>query len=132
MRKRPLINRGILELIEDVNYVHGMIDADKLQYSKPFKRFDYNFNLYKLIYEGSALHIGPGSKVEVYWEMFDGPDVGYIFTLPGWDSGDIYMSGIVHIPKPQGCEKSECDPEWYHFERLLDDEYVTKVVVKEQ
>lgn len=62
---------------------------------------------------------GPGSKVEIWWTMFDDPDYGYVFTLPGPDSGDIYMSGIVHIPSPIGCEKSDCDPEWIHLGKLL-------------
>jgi hypothetical protein len=125
-----LINRETVKLIEDVAVGCGMLDDDRRRMSTPYQEVDASS---KLVVHG---HVGPGSKVKVFWNMGDEDvdedpwvDDGYVFTLPGWDSGDIYMSGIVHIPEPEGCEKSECDPEWVYLSRLLENPYVERVEI---
>ena len=119
-RRQSLINRNIIELIEDIQYCCGEISTRK--FTESCKPDDSKLE--------SSIRSGPGSRVTIIWDEL-GTDEGYIFTLPGFDSNDIYMSGIVHIPEPIGCEKCKCDPEWFHLDRLLANPLVIKVEVHE-
>ena len=58
----------------------------------------------------------PGSTIMVEWKSSI-IDAGYIFVLPGADS-DILMSGFVHIPQMEDCERGDCS-EWIHLSDLL-------------
>lgn len=116
---KPLINSDIVALVEDVEDGCGSIV--KRRFSKGYI-FPETDNKLKVCGQPS-----PGARVEILWTLFDEPDIGYIFTLPGFDSDDIYMSGIVHIPKPHGCEKCDCEPEWIYINRLLSIEEVLEV-----
>jgi hypothetical protein len=73
----------------------------------------------------------PGCMVKIYWtkEAFGYIDTGYIFTLPGEDADDIYMSGIVHIPVPSGGEKGCPEPEWHSLAALSQNPLIKKIVV---
>mgnify|MGYP000052904024 CR=1 FL=1 len=119
MPKGTVINNDILKLIEDVEYSCGMIN--KRIFTDSYKGDDFSIDISgKIECEYENLNVvGPGVRIEIYWEMFDEPDKGYVFTLPMSNSDDIWMAGIVHIPKPQGCEKCDCEPEWIYFNRLL-------------
>lgn len=121
---RPIINREIVCLIEDVQFGQGMLDKRRWT-----KEHELETNNDKLVVTGNP---GPGARVEILWTLFDEPDIGYIFTLPGFDSNDIYIAGIVHTPKPQGCEKSDCDPEWIYLCRLLDLDELIEVRIIER
>lgn len=118
-----LINEEIRKLLEDVRV--GCGETDRRKYTKKYGEGDA-FNKKLEIIE-SRLPIGPGSKVEIYWRQLREPDTGYIFTLPGFDEDDIFMSGIVHMPLPQGGDKSQCSPEWIYLGRLLSNPQVIKV-----
>lgn len=123
----PIINKDTIKLIEDVRWGCGEISIRK--FTEDYKDQDFN---HKLECTGHWGRCGPGSSVKIFWKMFeDEYDRGYIFTLPGYDSNDIWMTGIVHIPSPIGCEKQACDPEWIYLDRLLSNEQVTKVVINE-
>lgn len=113
-----LINREIVKLVEDVEVGCGMADR---RFTEPYDDSD-NSKLEVIGYPG------PGSSVVISWKELDDDD-GYVFTLPGFDSGDIYMSGIIHIPKPGGCEKCDCDSEWIYLGRLLANPLVVKVKI---
>ncbi len=117
-------NKEILGLLEDVKEACGMLDDNDRKFSTQYK--------HRVSDDKKIEGVGneqPGSPVEVCWEQFEDPDYGYILTLPGYDSGDIYMSGIIHVPKPQGCEKCECDPEWIYIGRLLSFKSVIKIKI---
>lgn len=121
----PLINKEIIKLIEDVRIGCGEISTRKVT------------DKYKMGASNDKLEVignpGPGSKAEIHWTMFeDDFDRGYIFTLPGYDSNDIWMTGIVHIPDPIGCEKQACDPEWIYLDRLLSLPTVARVKINEK
>ena len=94
-----LIGKELKKLVEDVKVGEGEIDH---------RRFTDEYEIHewddKKIEEVNPLgrSVEPGAKVEIYWKQFDEPDYGYIFTLPGFDEEDIYISGIVHVPNPQG------------------------------
>ena len=118
------MNAELKKLINEVAYNCGMADMDSVDWDAD-KSDDS-----KLVIEGNQ-NPGPGSRVSVFWDMFDEPDEGYVLTLPGWDCDDIWMSGIVHIPKPQGCEKCDCDPEWIVLTKLLTLDSVVSVVISE-
>jgi hypothetical protein len=124
---RPLISKEIIKIIEDVKAGCGLIDDDERRYTECYKSSIKDND--KLKVWG---HPTPGAQIEIYWTIFeDDYDVGYIFTLPGRDSNDIWMTGIVHIPYPIGCEKQSCDPEWIYLDRLLANPQVTKVQITE-
>ena len=62
-----------------------------------------------------------GAKVKIQWKPYDESerdefppmiDEGYLLVMPGIED-DALMSGIVHIPKPVGGEKGDCEPEWH-------------------
>ena len=127
-------NNDILKLIEDVAVGCGMMDDDGRKHTEPYKSTVVSAN-HKIICKAEPM---PGCRVKVYWDWGkmlsldkdeDGypPDEGYVLTLPGYDSKDIWMSGIIHIPNPEGCEKSECDPEWIYIDRLVENENVLKI-----
>jgi len=119
-----LINRDIIKLIEDFRCGCGEVLKRKFT-----EEYEVNAHDKKLVVNGSC---GPGSKVKIFWTIFDDDfDKGYIFTLPSFDSHDIFMTGIVHIPQPIGCEKSNCDPEWIYLDRLLSLPEVIRVEVYE-
>jgi hypothetical protein len=73
----------------------------------------------------------PGCMVRICWtkEAFGYVDTGYCFVLPGPDADDIYMSGIVHVPVPQGSEKDRPEPEWHSLAALSQNPLVKKIVV---
>lgn len=83
----------------------------------------------RLVLDGPAPH-GFGSRVRVEWEeeevacgleseaTFPGlVDNGYLLGLPGFS--DPELDGVVHIPTPDGGEKSVPDAEWVTLLRLL-------------
>ena len=125
-----LINKESIKLIEDVKI--GICDCETAQrkftkkYKEPveYKEFDCKT---KKIEEINCPE--PGARVEIYWKQFDQPDYGYIFTLPGEDEDDIFLSGIIHIPNPQGGEKCQDPPEWIYLGRLLSYQGVIKVKI---
>lgn len=133
-----LVNKEILKLIEDVKAGCGLIDDDERKFTEPYKS-TVNSNKKIVINSRAGIDPLPGSRVKIYWDwkkMFDlndedeseyPPDEGYVFTLPSFDSNDIWMSGIIHIPEPYGCEKSKCDPEWIYIDRLVENENVIKI-----
>jgi len=115
---------GIRKLLEDVRVGCGETDTRKI--TEDYE--DNNLTEAKLeIVNPLNRELLPGSKVEIYWKQFEEPDYGYIFTLPGFDEDDIFMSGIVHIPLPQGGEKSRDPAEWIYLGRLLGNPEVVKV-----
>lgn len=119
-----LINEEIRKLLEDVRVGCGITDTRKI--TEEYE--DNSLTQAKLeIVNPLNLLLGPGSKVQIYWKQFHGPDYGYIFTLPGFDEDDIFMSGIVHIPLPQDGEKTQCSAEWVYLDRLLGNPQVVKV-----
>lgn len=118
-----LIDKEILELIEDVKFGCG-----EIEYRRFTKDFKPNYGKLEDI-RLQGITPEPGAKVEIYWKIFDEPDKGYIFTLPGWDSDDIFISGIIHILHPQGGEKSEEEPQWIYLNRLLSYPEVVKIKI---
>ena len=125
-----LINKEIIKLVEDVKFACGNIL--KRKFTKPLEKDDKEFDNSKLEVIGSP---EPGAKVEIYWTKeweFEDPDYGYIFNLPITYEDDVLMDGIIHIPKPQGGEKCQNEPEWYHINRLLDNDNVVKVKIFEK
>lgn len=119
-----LINEEIRKLLEDVRVGCGETNARKI--TEEYE--ENNLTEAKLeIVNPLNRELLPGSKVEIYWKQFEEPDYGYIFTLPGFDENDIFMSGIVHIPLPQGGEKSRDPAEWVYLDRLLGNPQVVKV-----
>lgn len=76
-------------------------------------------------------YIAPGSRLVIWWDYGKSffADKGYLLTLPGPDSHDVYMTGIVHIPNPQ----LDREPEevWIHLAELLSIDEVTKVEVQQ-
>ena len=114
------MNQDLINLVKDVSYNCGMSDSSDWDCDKVDDT--------KLTVVGNP---GPGAKVSIFWDMFDEPDTGYVLVLPGWDSNDIWMSGIVHIPKPIGCEKCECDPEWILLNKLLTVDSLKNVIIEE-
>lgn len=120
----PLINKEIIKLIEDVQWGCGLISTRK--FTEDYKECNFNTKL------ECIGKYGPGARVKIFWKMFEEYeyDIGYILTLPGFDSNDIWMSGIVHIPEPMGCEKQACDPEWIYLSRLLSYDNVTKIIIQ--
>jgi len=125
-----LINEELMKLIEDVEI--GICDCEtaKRKYTKKYKEpaeykeFDCKNKKIEEINNPE-----PGARVEIYWKQFDEPDYGYIFTLPGDDEEDIFISGIIHIPSPQGGEKCQDSPEWIYIGRLLSYSEVIKVKI---
>jgi len=120
-----LINKELMELIEDVKQGYGCEGFEKRRFTEEYKQNDSD---YKKIEEINH-PIDPGAKVEIYWKQFDDPDYGYIFTLPGDDEEDIFIDGIIHIPFPQGGEKCQDEPEWIYLGRLLSYPDVIKVKI---
>ena len=119
-----LINEEIRKLLEDVRVGCGETDTRKL--TEDYE--ENNLTEKKLeIVNPLNRELLPGSKVQIYWKQFEQPDYGYIFTLPGFDEDDIFMSGIVHIPLPQGGEKSRDPAEWIYLARLLGNPQIVKV-----
>jgi hypothetical protein len=125
---RPMINQEIVKLVEDVQYGIGAINDSARRHTEPYDFDGIDNGKIKCKAPNSAM---PGARIEIHWDYgeYQIVDTGYIFTLPGFDSGDIWMSGIVHIPEPMGCDKSDCDPEWIDINRLLEDENVSKVII---
>jgi len=119
-----LINEEIRKLLEDIRVGCGMTNCRKL--TEEYEDSNLTQKKLEIINPLNSL-LGPGSKVKIYWKQFKGPDNGYIFTLPGFDEDDIFMSGIVHIPLPQGGDKSQCSGEWVYLDRLLGNPQVVKV-----
>lgn len=93
----------------------------------------------------------PGCRVRIFWENFKWDDedledmgidensdfeehysdydTGYIFTIPGCDSNDISMTGVVHIPRPCGGEKSQPEPEWHSLHSLSNNPQVDRIEI---
>jgi len=111
-----LINEEIRKLLEDIRVGCGMTDRRKI--TEEYEDSNLTQKKLEIINPLNSL-LGPGSKVKIYWKHFEWPDNGYIFTLPGFDEDDIFMSGIVHVPLPQGGEKSQCPAAWVYLDRLL-------------
>lgn len=112
-------NDELVQLTKDILADTGMTDEEP----------DWKPDWSKVVY---PVDCQPGARVEIHWvknrELE--PDKGYIFTLPGWDSRDIFMSGIVHIPRPNGCEKCDCDPEWHLLSKLASDRFIEKIIIE--
>jgi len=128
-----ITDKELIELIEDIQFAEGDMEPGERKFTEKLKSDDiWDINEKKLVVVGSP---EPGAKVEIYWKKswgFDRPDYGYIFTLPiGSYSDDIFMDGIIHIPKPQGGEKTEENPEWGHIDRYLDNENIVKIKIYE-
>jgi hypothetical protein len=125
-------DKELIKLIEDLQFAEGDILERKFTEKLKKDDGDYHDNN-KLFVVGSP---GPGAKVEIYWVKswgFDRPDYGYIFTLPiGGNYDDIFMSGIIHIPNPQGGEKCNEDAEWVYLDRLLENENIEKIKIFEE
>lgn len=114
-----IISRELVSLMEDVMCGVGMLDDEKRRYTKPYQQLMADNK--KITCEPQDYNPEPGAPLKITWQM-DGytlEDDGYILTLPGFDRDDIWMSGIVHVPEPDGCEKSKCDPEWIYLDRLI-------------
>ena len=118
-----LINSTLMELIEDINICSE--DEEQRRLTKTYKILDSD---YKKI-EQINPPINPGARVEIYWKHLDYIDLGYIFTLPGDDEDDVFVSGIVHIPYPQGLEKCINEPEWIYINRLMINPEVVKIKI---
>lgn len=118
-----LKNSSLIELIKDILVSTGMSSEDP----------DWKEDWSKVTCLTGWNSVRPGCKITILWkdELELEPDEGYIFTLPGWDSNDVAMSGIVHIPRPNGCVKCECDPEWHLFGKLTANEMVKEIIIKE-
>jgi len=125
-------NKDMKELIEDVLFSCGIIV--RREYTVDFEE-DWSKT------ECDAEKVGPGSRVKIFWTYeWEDPDfdenldcdIGYVLTLPGYDSEEIFTSGIVHIPKPKGCQKCECDPMWIHLGRLTSFWDVKKIVIEDK
>jgi len=128
VRKLEIKDKKLIELIEDIQFAEGDILERKFTEKLEKDDGEYHDNT-KLFVVGSP---EPGAKVEIFWTMFEDPDYGYVFTLPiGSNYDDIFMDGIVHIPKPQGGEKCYEDAEWVYLDRLLENENVVKVKIYE-
>lgn len=112
------------QLFTDVQMQTGMMDADY-----DIEKTNTTVFEEKVVVEGQPKH---GAKVEVCWGgEYEGiVDHGYIFTMPGFDSGDIWMSGIVHLTEPY-VEKEKSEPEWYTIDRLLLNPIISKIIIKE-
>ena len=124
-----LTDKKLIELIEDVQFACG--NLLKRKFTLPLETDNKEMTCEKLEVIGSP---EPGAKVEVYWKKgwgFDRPDYGYIFNLPITYEDDVLMDGIIHIPRPQGGEKCNEEPEWYHINRLLDNNNVIKIKIYE-
>lgn len=119
-----LIDKELFKLLEDVAVGSG--EKERRIYTEEYEKPDAHEKKIEEV-NPLGLSIEPGSKVEIRWKQFDEPDRGYILTLPGFDSDDIYMSGIVHIPLPQGGDKGPPLPEWIYLGRLLSLPGVVKV-----
>ncbi len=119
-----LINEEIRKLVEDIRVGCGTTDCRKI--TEEYEGSNLTQKKLEIINPLNSL-LGPGSKVKIYWKQFREPDNGYIFTLPGFDENDIFMSGIVHIPLPQGGEKTQYSAEWIYLDRLLGNPQVVKV-----
>lgn len=123
-----LKDKELIKLVEDIQFAEGDIEERKFTESLKKDDGEYHDNT-KLSVIGSP---EPGAKLEIFWTMFEDPDYGYVFTLPiGSNYDDIFMNGIVHIPKPQGGEKCNEDAEWVYLDRLLENENVVKVIIYE-
>ena len=121
-----LINSTLMELIEDVSICSE--DEEQRRLTKTYKILDSD---YKKIEQVNP-PINPGAKVEIYWRKrcgYNQPDTGYVFTLPGDDEDDVFVSGIVHIPYPQGLEKCINEPEWIYINRLIINPEVVKIKI---
>ena len=130
-----LTDKELIELIEDIQFADGDIEPGERKFTEAFKSDNQaDINEKKLVVVGSP---EPGAKVEIYWKKswgFPDPDYGYIFTLPigsYGDDDDIFVAGIIHIPNPQGGEKTAENPEWGHIDRYLDNENIVKVKIIE-
>jgi len=119
-----LINEEIRKLLEDVRVGCGETNMRKI--TEEYEENNLTEKKLEIVNPLNSL-LGPGSKVEIYWKQFNEPDYGYILTLPGFDEDDIFMSGIVHIPLPQGGEKCQDPPEWVYLGRLLSNPQTVKV-----
>ena len=73
----------------------------------------------------------PGDRIKITWQgrMKGIIDYGYIFTLPGFDSDDIYITGIVHIPYPAGGEKTQPEPEWWSLAELSGNKDIKEILI---
>lgn len=87
---------------------------------------DFNENKIKTKSNGE-----PGDKVKIIWKnKHKGMiDYGYIFTLPGFDSDDIYMTGIIHIPCPVGGEKTQPESEWWTLTELSGNKDIKEILI---
>ena len=118
------VNKEMLELIEDVKFACGNIlerkhtkkldndedDNDTKEEAKKKREIrDRNFEKIEIVGE----YPEAGSRVEIYWKKswgFDEPDYGYILSLPIAYEDEILIDGIIHIPNPQGGEKTAEEP----------------------
>lgn len=56
-------------------------------------------------------------------------DVGYIFTLPGYDPCDIWLGGVVHIPHPDCSIDDDTFPIWETLLNLSLNESVKQILI---
>ncbi len=131
-----LIDNELMKLIEDVQIGTWDCETAKRRFTKKYKEpaeyKEFNCKTKKIeVVDNKSISPQPipGAKVEIYWKQFKDPDYGYIFTLPGDDEEDIFISGIIHIPFPQGGEKCQDPPEWIFIGRLISYPEVTKVKI---
>ena len=146
------MDQELAYLIEDVQLQQGESDEESEWASDP--------HWHKLVLVGHPRErpipwglAGPGSRVKIYWdpESFgwtpeyqedteksdeeiqeEYTDEGYILILPGADPGDIFMSGIVHIPRPgefmEG-KGGDSPPEWIVLGKLVTFTHVVRIEV---
>lgn len=75
---------------------------------------------------GHFKKLNPGDKLKIHWA--DYYDVGYIFTLPGFEGNDVWMAGIVHIPNPSNPGgKDNLEPVWITLNDLLENELIKRI-----
>ena len=122
------IPRSIMVLIEETLFARGEI-TDRC-FSQSIPNGSSSFEKVKRLDTGQYPNPSPGDRVTIHWDMgnYCLIDRGYVFTLPGYLDQDVWTSGIIHIPNPDGYEKctiDEVEAEWHHIDRLLSNPKVT-------
>jgi hypothetical protein len=74
------------------------------------------------------------SRVEIHWKKNEGyrpdPHEGQVFTLPGLESDDALVGGVILVPHPyfEG-DMDGADPLWMTVDEALKNPQIEKIVV---
>ena len=74
----------------------------------------------------------PGCRVKVTWDksVMGCVDYGCLFTLPGLEEMDIWMGGVVFIPRPDNPSGKDAPPPvWTTLDELLKNPLCVRVEV---